>query len=273
MEKYEFNLVTIEYPILFGKALEMKRNILLLVIAVSVVACCFALEKESHPTEEKQWFPAEIPQEPETYDTYYHSRKPAEIKPSRTYGDAQVSKITGVDADFFFRCNIKQWPAVIGENIPVRISGVSARINTQTDISKEIQQEAKEFIAAVLAKAAKQGNLVLKNIRRGKGFYLIADVMTGEDDLAQLLIEKGYAKKAKPGDIAAPVKRPDLELRKGTGTALNGEVKYMASKSSNVFHRPDCRFAKTITSKNGAEYATRQQAINSGRRPCKQCKP
>lgn len=251
----------------------MKRNILLLVIAASAAAFCFAREKEAHPIQEKQWFPAEIPKEAETFETFYHSRKPSEIKPSRTYGSAQISKITSADTDFFFRCNIKQWPAVIGENIPVRIAGVSPRLNTKTAASKELQQEARQFIEAVLAKAEKENTLILKNIRRGRGFYLIADVVAGKDDLSQLLIEKGFAKKAKPGDIAAPVRTAGHELRNEKPTTLKGNTKYMASKSSKVFHGPNCRFAKTITSKNGIEYATRQQAINSGRRPCKQCKP
>lgn len=208
----------------------------------------------------------------ETFETYYHSRKPAEIKPSRSYGNAKVSKVTSADGNFFFRCNIKQWPAVIGENIPVRIAGVSARITTAEDAaSKELEQQAREFIQAILAKAEKKDAITLKNIHRGSGFYLVADVIAGEDDLAQLLIEKGFARKAKPGDIAAGIRTIHSELRNETGAALNGNTKYMASKSSKVFHGPDCRFAKTI--KNGTEYATRQQAINSGRRPCKQCKP
>ncbi len=208
----------------------------------------------------------------ETFETYYHSRKPSEIKPSRSYGSAKVSKVTSADANFFFRCNIKQWPAVIGENIPVRIAGVSVRVTTaENAASKELQQQAREFIQAVLAKAQSQNTLTLKNIRRGREFYLVANVIVGKDDLGQLLIEKGFARKAKPGDIAASIRTIYSESGNETAAALNGNTKYIASKSSKVFHSPDCRFAKTI--KNGIEYSTRQQAINSGRRPCKQCKP
>lgn len=248
----------------------MKRNILLLVIAGSAACFCFAREKGD---QEKQWFPAEIPQKKaETFETFYHSRKPTEIKPSRSYGSAKVSKVTGTDGNFFFRCNIKQWPAVIGENIPVRIAGVSARVTTaENAASKEIEQQAREFIQAILAKAQSQDTLTLKNIRRGREFYLVANVIVGEDDLGQLLIEKGFASKAKPGDIAAGTRTIYSELRNENPTVLNGNTKYMASKSSKVFHSSNCRFAKTI--KNGTEYATRQQALNSGRRPCKQCKP
>ena len=250
----------------------MKRICLLLVIAGSAACFCFAREKGD---QEKLWFPAEIPHhDAETYETYYHSRKPDEINQSRSYGSAKVSKVTSADANFFFRCNIKQWPAVIGENIPVRIAGVSPRITTaENAASKEIDQQAGEFIKAILAKAEKEDALILKNIRRGSGFYLVANVIAGEDDLGQLLIEKGFAKKAKPGDIAAPIRTIYSELRNENPTAFNANTKYMASKSSKVFHSSDCRFAKTITPKNGAEYPTRQQAINSGRRPCKQCKP
>jgi methylphosphotriester-DNA--protein-cysteine methyltransferase len=49
--------------------------------------------------------------------------------------------------------------------------------------------------------------------------------------------------------------------------------KYVASKNSAVFHKPDCRWAKNISAGNLVGYSSREEATNSGKRPCKTCKP
>jgi hypothetical protein len=51
------------------------------------------------------------------------------------------------------------------------------------------------------------------------------------------------------------------------------EYKYVASKNSNVFHRPNCSSAKRIKPENLVGYRSRDEAINTGKRPCKRCKP
>ncbi len=48
---------------------------------------------------------------------------------------------------------------------------------------------------------------------------------------------------------------------------------FVASKSSDVFHRPDCRWAQNISGDNRLGYKTREEAVQSGKRPCKSCKP
>ena len=48
---------------------------------------------------------------------------------------------------------------------------------------------------------------------------------------------------------------------------------FVASKGSSVFHRVDCRWAGRIAAKNRVTYATRAQAVQAGKRPCKTCKP
>jgi micrococcal nuclease len=56
-------------------------------------------------------------------------------------------------------------------------------------------------------------------------------------------------------------------------TVQNTECTYVASKNSKVFHRPDCKWVKKISPKNLIGFKTREEAIRSGRRPCKTCKP
>jgi len=51
------------------------------------------------------------------------------------------------------------------------------------------------------------------------------------------------------------------------------KYKYVASKNSKVFHRPDCSSAKRIKPENLIGYNSRDEAINAGKRPCKRCKP
>lgn len=48
---------------------------------------------------------------------------------------------------------------------------------------------------------------------------------------------------------------------------------FVASKSSGVFHRPDCRWAQNISGNNLVGYQTREEAVQSGKRPCKSCQP
>ena len=48
---------------------------------------------------------------------------------------------------------------------------------------------------------------------------------------------------------------------------------YVASKNSQVFHKPDCKSAAKILEKNLVHYATRDEAIAAGKKPCPECNP
>jgi len=60
--------------------------------------------------------------------------------------------------------------------------------------------------------------------------------------------------------------RPDVEQ-------VMAEYEYVASQNSQVFHKPDCRWAKKISPQNLLGYDTREQAIEAGKKPCRWCKP
>jgi hypothetical protein len=51
------------------------------------------------------------------------------------------------------------------------------------------------------------------------------------------------------------------------------EYAYVASAQREVFHRSNCEWAKKISPHNLVGFKSREDAINSGRRPCKVCKP
>jgi hypothetical protein len=48
---------------------------------------------------------------------------------------------------------------------------------------------------------------------------------------------------------------------------------FVASRSSSVYHRPDCRWAQNISEENRVWYNTREEAEQAGKRPCKTCNP
>jgi phosphatidylserine/phosphatidylglycerophosphate/cardiolipin synthase-like enzyme len=49
--------------------------------------------------------------------------------------------------------------------------------------------------------------------------------------------------------------------------------KYVASKNSAVFHKAGCKGAEKISAKNLVHYATREEAIRAGKKPCPECRP
>ena len=51
------------------------------------------------------------------------------------------------------------------------------------------------------------------------------------------------------------------------------EYNYVASESSNIFHKPDCRWAQNISKENLIKYKSREEAVKAGKRPCKTCNP
>jgi len=65
-----------------------------------------------------------------------------------------------------------------------------------------------------------------------------------------------------------------------SATALNHpaasnapDAGFIASKTSDVFHRSDCRWAQNISTENLVRYRTRDEAVRAGKRPCKFCNP
>lgn len=51
------------------------------------------------------------------------------------------------------------------------------------------------------------------------------------------------------------------------------EYKYVASKNSKVFHKPDCSSAKKIKPENLIGYDNMSEITKDAKRPCKLCKP
>jgi len=56
------------------------------------------------------------------------------------------------------------------------------------------------------------------------------------------------------------------------GSGSSGGI-YVASKNSEVFHLLTCHYVDSILEENKVYFDSREDAINSGRRPCKSCNP
>lgn len=65
----------------------------------------------------------------------------------------------------------------------------------------------------------------------------------------------------------------DVEVPSRPGLQVGTEYPYSASKTSSVFHLADCRSAQNISADNRVGYRTREEAVQSGKRPCKLCQP
>lgn len=103
---------------------------------------------------------------------------------------------------------------------------------------------------------------------------------------ARLLLD-GYAQvmpippNVKYSDMFVKFQQEAREQRKGLwgltpaapSAGRSEEVKYIGNARSKVFHRPDCEWAQKTALHNRVEFSSREEAIKSGYRPCKVCRP
>ncbi len=74
------------------------------------------------------------------------------------------------------------------------------------------------------------------------------------------------------GELKSNAMEPVTQERDERAGQQN-DYKYVASKNSKVFHKKGCRTAARINSENLIGFSSRDEAVKSGRRPCKICKP
>ncbi len=87
---------------------------------------------------------------------------------AKDYGNVTVSEVTSIyDADTF-RVNIKGYPPIAGERIPVRVLGVDApELRGKCESEKIKAREAIQFTVQALRSAK---TIELRNMNRGKYF-------------------------------------------------------------------------------------------------------
>lgn len=183
-----------------------------------------------------------------------------------SFGSAVVDKVGFCEdlAPLQFRCDIKNYPPIVGRDIVICIAGVSLVGN---DPNSSSVQQAKEFVSQTISNAE---FVQLRNMRRGESFCIVADVYCEKQLLANVLIEKGYAKQTpKAVDSSQPIEQAKTEKQ----LSLIEEAEHVGSKSSKVFHKKGCKWTRSISQENIVIYKSREEAIDKGKRPCKACNP
>jgi micrococcal nuclease len=187
----------------------------------------------------------------------------------KTYGSIIVNKFLSVNDNLIIRCDINQWPAIIGKDISVRINGILPMAAGSKDEIEKIQAQAEKFTADRLTAARL---IILSNIKRGGDFSIVADVMVDGVDLADMLAEKNLALRviynATENKLSGPAE--EIVIDEIVMEASSG---YLASKNSKVFHHHTCSQTGRIAEKNITRFESKDAAVQTGRRPCKICKP
>ncbi len=87
--------------------------------------------------------------------------------------------------------DIKGVHRIIGEKISIRIYGIDTPEMRGTCFNEKVWAfRAKYYVSDVLSNSKK---IRLKNVRRGKYFRIVAEIITDQGDLAKLLLDKGLA--------------------------------------------------------------------------------
>ena len=143
----------------------------------------------------------------------------------------------------------------------------------QTSLARTVALQAQpnlHFHADVWKKASQMQTVSIQNMPPTITKVVLEQV---DSFIADYRIANPPGKRpADANDIAALITVPTRQT-KPTVKPTTAEHKYVASKNSKVFHKPDCSSAKRIKPTNLVTYGTRDKATEAGKRPCKICKP
>lgn len=195
-------------------------------------------------------------------------------EPAPTYGSVEVTRVVQVEAACTLICDIDAFPPVVGRRIPVRLQGIE--IPAKGVVSGDVMAFLQRLLIPENQRALPA--ILLKDIRRGDTFCLVADIEVNGQDLAGLLVENGLAQRVirlhtDPAPQTAPPAAAAESIKSSGQTEATKQTGFVASRTGKVFHRPDCSHAKRIDPTRVVTFQTRQQAEQSGRRPCKTCAP
>ena len=111
---------------------------------------------------------------------------------AKQYGNVTVDKVISVYYGDTFRVNLKGYPSIIGDNIPIRVNRIDTpEIRGKCDYEKQLAIKAREFTKTFLT----GGSIELRNITRGKYFRTAADVYVNGISLGDSLVKVNLARK------------------------------------------------------------------------------
>lgn len=113
------------------------------------------------------------------------------------YGSVTVDEVTSVLDGDTFRAQIEYWPPIIGERIPVRISGINAperrsRCDTEAEKQRERQLAADARIYLVERLRGAE-TIELRQIERGSFYRIIAQVWADGENVGEDMLTEGHA--------------------------------------------------------------------------------
>lgn len=196
------------------------------------------------------------------------SETPVAKEPTASYGNAQVTAVHRIDESCILYCDIKDFPPIIGQDMPVKINGL------QTSTSVEQNHKIQAFLNLLLLKKTETPqHILLKHLQRGDQFCFLADIEIDGEDICDLLIDHGLAQRIIA--VSAGNTSPQPSSPQATRLAVERAKKhtFVASKTSKIFHRIGCSHAKRINSERAVYFSSRQEAVQAGRQPCKICNP
>ncbi|APG27042.1 hypothetical protein A7E78_03855 [Syntrophotalea acetylenivorans] len=111
---------------------------------------------------------------------------------SKIYGDVVVAEVTSIYDGDSFKVNLKGYPPIAGERIGIRINGIDTpEMRDNRPEIKALARKAKQYTVQRLREGQQ---IILRNMKRGKYFRIVADVYVDGSNLGQELISVGLAK-------------------------------------------------------------------------------
>lgn len=112
---------------------------------------------------------------------------------NKSYGSVVADEVTSIYDGDTFRVNINDWPAIVGQRVPIRVKGIDTpELRGKCQTEKELARKAKQHTVQLLRGAK---IIELQNIGRGKYFRILADVSVDGRDLGESLVKNGLAVK------------------------------------------------------------------------------
>jgi len=111
------------------------------------------------------------------------------ISTCQAYEDINVMLVSVYDGDTF-KVNIKNYPAIVGEKVSIRVNGIDTpeiygKCQKEKELAKSARDAAKELLAC--------GNIILLNPKRDKYFRIVADVSACGINLSDALLKRSLA--------------------------------------------------------------------------------
>ncbi|GAA5818381.1 MAG: conserved hypothetical protein [Methanobrevibacter sp. CfCl-M3] len=146
---------------------------------------------------------------------------------------------------------------------------------TNKSISVSIYDNQSKVVKTDILTTDNNGEATL-NLNLPLNSYVINSSYIGDEKYENSLLSNNLniVEKPKPVDNSSKTNSSSSSSNSGSGSSNQGSsTLYYASVNSDVFHIAGCYHIKQIKESNLIVFKNRSEAIDSGRRPCKDCNP